>query len=181
MKSIIFFETNEIPWRVADEYATKNPNSALARVISQSQKFETICDDESLDPWTSWSTLYRGVSDKKHGIMHLGQAIDYANANFPPIWSLLHAAGKSVGVFGSLNSSPVPADARDYAFFVPDVFAVEAFAHPAFLIAFQEFNLKMTRRSARNVDTSIPIKEALRFGTSVVRNGLTARTVAIVL
>jgi hypothetical protein len=86
-----------------------------------------------------------------------------------------------VGVFGSLNSSPVPADARDYAFFVPDVFAVEAFAHPAFLIAFQEFNLMMTRRSARNVDTSIPIKEALRFGTSVVRNGLTARTVAIVL
>ena len=181
MKSIIFFEANEIPWRVADEYAAKFPKSALARLIDQSQTFETVCNDEWLDPWISWSTLHRGVGDKQHGILHLGQSLEYANASFPPVWSLLHKAQKSVGVFGSLNSSPVPAGARDYAFYVPDFFAVEPFAHPAFLVAFQQFNLAMTRKSARNVDTSIPLKEALRFGAAAVMNGLTAQTVALAL
>jgi hypothetical protein len=182
MRSIIFFETNEIPWRLVDDYTAKFPNSTLARLVSQSQTFETICPDEvQLDPWISWTSLHRGVNDKQHGVLHLGQSLDYADSHFPPIWSLLHQSGKKVGVFGSLHSSAVPAGAVDYAFYVPDYFADEAFAHPASLLAFQQFNIAMTRRSARNVDPGLPLKESGRFVTAALRNGLTLQTIAIVL
>jgi hypothetical protein len=182
MKSIIFFETNEIPWRVAEDYIAARPNSALARLIRQSRTYETICEDEiELDPWISWPTLHRGVIDKKHGIRHLGQSLAFADSHFPPVWALLQRTGRTVGVFGSLHSSSVPDDAKNYSFYVPDFFATETFAHPASLESFQAFNLAMTRRSARNVDTGIPVKEALRFGADAVKNGLTAQTIAAVV
>jgi hypothetical protein len=181
MKSIIFFETNEIPWRMVDDFIARFPHSALASLVEQSRNYETVSPDEiELDPWISWSTVHRGVNDKQHGILHLGQSLEKANAKYPPIWSLLHDAGKSVGVFGSLHSNAVPANARDYAFFVPDCFAAKSFAHPANLAPFQDFNLAMTRKSARNVDTGIPLKEALRFGAAAIKNGLTVQTVGLV-
>lgn len=182
MRSVIFFETNEIPWRVVDDYTAKFPRSVLARMLRRSQTFETICEDKiELDPWISWPTLHRGVNDKQHGIVHLGQSLDRANALFPPVWSLLRQAGRAVGVFGSLHSSAVPADACDYAFYVPDFFADETFAHPASLRPFQEFNLAMTRKSARNVDPSLPLKESTKFIAAACQNGLSPRTIAIIL
>ncbi len=182
MKPIILFETNEVPWRVAEDYAARFPKSALAALIAKSRNFETVCPDEiELDPWISWPTLHRGVNDRAHGIRHLGQSLDYANKEYPPVWSLLQQAGKSVGVFGSLHSSSVPDDANDYAFYVPDFFATEAFTHPASLRPFQEFNLAMTRKSARNVDMGIPLKEGAAFGVAALRNGLTPQTIGLIV
>lgn len=181
MKSIIFLEANEVPCRVIDDYVARKPHSALAQFQHHAQTYETICEDEiELEPWVSWPTVHRGVTDKNHGILHLSQALDEANRHFPAIWELLQQAGKRVGVFGSLHSSCLPPHPQQYAFYIPDYFAAEAFAHPKSLLPFQQFNLQMTRRSARNIDPGIPLNNALRFGMTALRHGLTAKTLHLI-
>jgi hypothetical protein len=90
----------------------------------------------------------------------LGQEHPDADRDYPPIWSLLHANGVSVGLCGTLHSAPPPADIASYAFYLPDAFASEPVAHPACLVDFQRFNLAMSRQSARNVDLGIVKDEA---------------------
>jgi hypothetical protein len=177
MKNIVLFEANEIPPRLIDDYVARRPRSSLAKLVRTSQTYVTRCDDEiELDPWISWPTLHRGVIDKDHRILHLGQTLEWADRTYPPIWRLLKAAHVEVGVFGSLHSSAVPSDAKQYCFYVPDYFATDAFAHPESLLPFQEFNLAMTRRSGRNVDTGIPAQAAKDFAVSAFQNGISLGT-----
>lgn len=177
-RKIILFEINEIPYRVFDHYAKRNPRSHIAALMSQAKQFETICEDQvELDPWISWPTLHRGVIDEQHRILHLGQSLDYANRNFPAVWEMLAQNGKKVGVMGSLHSSAKPADMTNYEFYVPDFFAHEAFAYPSELTAFQKFNLAMTRSSARNVDRGIPVREARDFLTHYATHGMSSATI----
>lgn len=178
MKHVVLLEANEIPVRLIEDHVRRRPNGALAKLLSHARTYITQCEDElELDPWISWPTLHRGVSDRDHKIHHLGQSLDWADRKFPPLWRLLQQAGVDVGVFGSLHSSHVPENAQDYAFYVPDYFAAEAYAHPPSMKPFQEFNLVMTRRSARNVDPGLPLKEAAKFGASALTNGLSADTI----
>ncbi len=177
-RKIILFEANEVPYRVIDHYAENHPGSHLANLMSSAKQFHTICEDQvELDPWISWPTLHRGVIDEQHQIFHLGQSLDDANRNYPPLWELLARRGIKVGVMGSLHSSVAPADLDDYAFYVPDFFAHETFAHPPALEAFQKFNLALTRKSALNVDRGIPIKESLDFLLRYVTHEMTLATV----
>jgi hypothetical protein len=97
---------------------------------------------------------------------------------FPPVWRLLHEAGVSVGMCGSLHSYPAPADISSYSFYLPDTFALEPTAFPAELVAFQEFNLTMVAASSRNVDTSIPRAAALKFLRHTPKIGIRPRTFA---
>lgn len=179
VKSVILFEANEVPKRLVDDHVARRPDGALAKIVGVGRFYETRCDDEiELDPWISWPSLHRGVNDAAHRVLHLGQSLDWADREYPPVWRLLHGAGVRVGVFGSLHSSHTPPDARDYEFYVPDFFAAEAFAHPQSLLPFQEFNLVMTRRSARNIDPGLPVREAARFGASALANGLSVNAMA---
>lgn len=163
-RKIILLEANEIPFRIFDDYVDERPKSHLAKLMATSKQLSTVCEDQvELDPWISWPTLHRGVIDEEHKILHLGQSLDFADENYPPIWRLLSSQGVEVGVMGSLHSSSIPADVDGYAFYVPDFFANESFAHPPDLAAFQQFNLLMTRRSARNVETGLPLKSAVEF------------------
>jgi len=179
MQKILLFEINEVPFRVIDYYCDTRPNSTLGRILSRSRQYETVTEDSlALDPWISWPTMHRGVPDNKHQILHLGQVLDEVDAQYPPIWRLLKRAGVSVGVFGSLHSSAVPDDAAEYSFYVPDCFDSGVFAHPTALEPFQEFNLRMTRDSARNVSRKLPLGAAAKFALSAPVLGLTANTAA---
>jgi hypothetical protein len=152
-RKVILFEMNEVPYRIIDDFVSRRPESNLAKLMVRSRQFDTVCEDQvELDPWISWPTLHRGVIDEQHRIRHLGQSLDWANFHYPPIWELLAHAGRCVGVFGSLHTSQVPAPLKNYAFYLPDFFADNNFAHPSQLRAFQQFNLLMTRLSARNID-----------------------------
>lgn len=177
-RKVLLFEMNEVPYRILDDFVGRHPRSNLAGIMARAKQFETVCEDQlELDPWTSWPTLHRGVIDEQHRVRHLGQALDAADARYPPIWDLLASHGRRVGVFGSLHSSKVPTALDNYAFYVPDFFADECFAHPAQLRAFQAFNLLMTRRSARNVDQGVPLRAALDFLLDYVKRGPNWRTV----
>jgi hypothetical protein len=156
-RKLILLELNEVPFRVIDAYCALRPDSTLATILPRCAQYLTDTQDQlALDPWVSWPTLHRGVTDASHAVLHLGQADEASDRAFPPIWRLLKAHGLSVGVFGSLHSSSIPADATQYSFYLPDYFAATDFAHPRELVSFQSLNLAMTRESARNVRRSFP-------------------------
>lgn len=178
-RNVILFELNEVPWRVVDDYVEHNPDSVLARTLPRSVCFDTVAADLGhLSPWTTWPTLHRGVNGEMHMIGDLGQDHTKADAAYPPIWELLHDAGVPVGVCGSLHSFPPPKDLQDYSFYLPDAFATDPVAHPAELSDFQLFNLKMARESARNVDTSVPVKDALKVLAKSAVLGIRPQTYA---
>lgn len=177
MKNVVLIELNEVPFKVIDYFCRNRPASVTSAVLERSSQFTTICEDRvELDPWISWPTLHRGVNDHEHGIYHLGQILTEADRCFPPLWRILADHGRRVGVFGSVHSNQIPPSLENYDFYVPDFFDDRAFAHPGYLIAFQRFNLGMTRRSARNVDTSVPWRLAVDFLSSLPKLGLSPRT-----
>jgi hypothetical protein len=178
-RKLILVELNEVPYRVIETYCRERPDSTLAGLLPQCEQLETLTEDQfALDPWISWPTFHRGVTDQKHEILHLGQVDEAIDQSFPPIWRLLKERGLDVGVFGSLHSSSVPADAQEYAFYVPDYFDSKVFAHPLSLRPFQQLNLMMTRQSARNVTRKLPLGELARFMATVPTSGLRFATIA---
>jgi len=180
-RKVILFELNEVPWRIVDDYVERNPGSVLARTLQRSHSFEAVCEDRGhLSPWTTWPSLHRGVNDEAHMIGDLGQDRTKADAQYPPIWRLLHEEGVSVGVCGSLHSFPPPDDMTSYAFYLPDTFATGTQAHPPALSDFQAFNLAMARDSARNVDTSVPLGLAAKVLSKSRALGIRPATYAAV-
>src|SRR5437588_6178359 len=163
-RRFILFELNEVPLRVVRHFAGRRTSSAFAKVMERGRHWTTVTPDKGhLSPWITWPTLHRGVSSADHRIGALGQDVGDADRRYPPVWSILAAAGRSVGMFGSLHSYPPPADLDRYDFYVPDTFAAGPAAKPAELTAFQEFNLHMVDRSGRNVSNELPVKQALSF------------------
>jgi hypothetical protein len=176
-RKVVLLELNEVPFKVIDGYCSRRPDSNLAAILGASGQYVSVTEDRlALDPWISWPTLHRGVTDEVHSILHLGQVIADADSSFPPVWRLLQERGLSVGVFGSLHSSNLPPDASKYSFYLPDYFDSDATAHPESLLPFQELNLSMTRESARNVTRKIPWAAALKFAVTAPFLGLRPST-----
>jgi hypothetical protein len=177
-RKLIFLELNEIPWQVFDAYCERNPDSAVTKLLAHSVQRTTVAPDSGgLHPWSTWSTLHRGVSNEVHGIDHFGQNTEETNARNPPLWTLLTRGGKRVGIFGALHTYPFPEHADDYSFIVPDTFAKGPECLPAALSRFQAFNLAMARQSARNVAAGINWTSALSFLVRAPMLGLRPKTV----
>lgn len=175
--SVIIYELNEVPRKLFDFYASSHPNSAFAKLRNQSALFEThTADVGSLSPWITWPTMHRGVSNVDHEISDLGQDLKHVNQAYPNVYNLLAQQGVKVGVFGSLQSYPLPADLNHFAFYVPDTFAAGDECFPETLSSFQTFNLSMVRASGRNVTSGIAVKDATRFIQNAIKLGLTPTT-----
>lgn len=175
---IIFFELNEVPFKIIDAFVEWRPNSNLANLMPLCKQFSTFAEDVGyLSPWKTSPTVHRGVIDAKHLINDFGQDLSEVDYEYPPVWQMLSRAGISTGVCGSLHTYPMPADLGNYSFFIPDTFAAGSECFPEKLSVYQEFNLQMARESARNVSTHVPWKAALRFLAAAPGLGLTPRTV----
>ena len=116
-KKIIFFELNEVPFRVFKDsfnyldYKIKFDQYDFIKTISR--------DECHLSPWVTWPTVHRGVTFSKHQIGDLGQSCAEVDKKYPPIWSLLQKQGYKVGVFGSLHSSQTKSVLfNKYSFFI---------------------------------------------------------------
>lgn len=176
-KKIIFFELNEVPFKIFDHFSRLMPNSNLARLRSSCRAYETVSEDSGhLSPWITWPTLHRGVTNDTHEITDLGADLTKLDKEIPPIWQMLATAGVNVGMFGSLHSYPMPQDLSNYSFYVPDTFAAGPECFPERYGAFQEFNLKMAGMNGRSVSNGIAFKEAARFLAAAPRLGLRGRT-----
>lgn len=140
---LIVYELNEVPWRIIDWYIGLKPASNFARILQRSACFTTVTHDSGeLHPWTTWPTVHRGVYNSEHNIRFINQDLSSAK-HFPPIWETLVDRGFKVGVFGSLQSYPVPSGGK-YSFYVPDTFARSPETFPKKYAAFQRINLRQT-------------------------------------
>jgi hypothetical protein len=176
VKKIILFELNEVPWRVIDDFVHAQPTSCLAWLLPRLQTFETYAEDTALSPWITWPTLHRGVSDEHHTIADFGQDLAEINSTYPALWEIVRRHGLSTGVCGSLHTYPLPPRVHDYAFYIPDVFAAGSECFPDRVAVFQDFNLRMSRASARNVSAQLPWRNALRVLAAAPGLGLKAST-----
>lgn len=164
MHKVILYELNEVPVRIFDYYRSLRPNSWIARNWDLFKKFNSHTENGGhLSPWQTWPTVHRGVTNHKHLISDFSQDLAEVDKEFPPIWQLLADSGVSVGMFGSLHSYPLPKSLDNYSFYVPDVFATGSECFPKNVELFQEINLTLSRKSARNIDRSVPVKEAFKL------------------
>ncbi|QSE98438.1 hypothetical protein [Fulvivirga lutea] len=181
MAKIILFELNEVPFKVIDYFVRKYPNSTLAQILPISKQFETVTDDQGhLHPWSTWPTLHRGVDNSVHKIKDFGEDLSELNKKYPPVWQILQENSIKTGVCGSLHSYPLPTNAKEYDFYIPDPFAWGSETHPKEIQPFQEFNLAMVKGSARNVNSGFDKKAALKLGTNLSTIGVRAKTVSAI-
>ena len=172
---LILYELNEVPWRVVDWYIERRPSCSLSRILASATTFTTLTrDDGELHPWCTWPSLHRGVYNTTHNIRFINQDKRCA-AQYPPVWETAAVAGRKVGVFGSLQSYPIPSYPQ-YAFYVPDTFSPSSETHPSRYTAFQRFNLRQTRADsavARAVSLDGSVLSDL---VAMVRIGVKPRT-----
>lgn len=175
--SVVVYELNEIPKRVFDFYTAAFPNSSFSKLRNFGSLFETTTADVgALSPWITWPTLHRGVSNLDHEISDLGQDLTQINQVYPSLDKILASSGVSVGVFGSLQTYPLPDQLDNFKFYVPDTFAAGSECFPKKLSEFQEFNLNMVRSNARNVQSGIAVYDAGKFLKTSRDLGLTPLT-----
>ena len=177
-KKVILFELNEVPWRVLEDHIAERPKGALAGLHARAERFETLAEERELSPWITWPSLHRGVGEDHHTIRDFNQELGEIDAAYPSIWQLLAKQGVSVGVCGSVHSNPCPADPSAYSFYIPDPFARDRRCHPATIEPFQDFNLSMSRKSARNVSGGISWGKLSALLGSAPQIGLRGRTFA---
>lgn len=164
MDKIILFELNEVPIKIIDYYRKLRPQSWLAKNMGQMKKFETYCENGGhISPWNTWPTLHRGVTNQEHFISDFNQDLSEVDKTYPTIWKILAQHNIKTGVFGSLHSYPPPETQGHYSFYVPDVFATGSECFPKNVELFQDINLRLSRKSARNVDSAIPYKDMFRL------------------
>ena len=169
------YELNEVPWEVVDFYTSRNPDSCLAEITTLSRCYTTYTVDVGeLHPWVTWPTLHRGVDNTVHKIEFLNQDLSEASA-YPPIWETAAKAGKKVGVFGSLQSYPMPQDSS-YAFYVPDTFAPKPDAYPRCYIPLQELNLQQTAADGGIVSDVRMNSRTMLNTLALLRTGLSLKT-----
>ena len=177
LMKVILFELNEVPYKVIHHFCKLYPESNLAKVLRKGRKYETYAEDQGhLSPWITWPTVHRGVTNEKHFISDFGQDLNEQEKQYPALWNLLAKKGVKVGLFGSLHTYPMPGNADNFSFYVPDTFAAGSECFPKKLETFQKFNLAMARDSSRVVSNKIPGKEAVEFLMKLPEMGLKFRT-----
>jgi hypothetical protein len=156
---VVVYELNEVPQKLFDFYARAFPKSAFGTLRCKSNLFQTITADVGqLSPWITWPTMHRGVSNVEHEISELGQTLTDVNEEYPNVYTILAKNDVNVGVFGSLQSYPLPQNLDNFCFYVPDTFAAGDECFPEALSDFQAFNLSMVRANGRNVNNGIAVR-----------------------
>ncbi|UNM06689.1 MAG: hypothetical protein H6925_03255 [Holosporaceae bacterium] len=156
---ILLYELNEVPWQVVDYFTKTCPGSAIEEILQHSHQYTTVTQDSGeLHPWSTWPTVHRGVHNDIHNIRFLNQDLP---KKYPPIWEILTDNNVSVGLFGSLQSWPVPTDKTQYRFYVPDTFARTAETYPDSLKGFQKFNLTQTKKDGGKTPGKIKMSWSL--------------------
>lgn len=177
MRPVLLLEINEVPLRVWRKYADDPRFPSVGRILRESRLVETeVSEAGELSPWCTWPTFHRGLSKKEHGIVNLGQ--DPSTFRGIPIWEEYRRRGKSVGVFGSMQSWP-PADPGPGGFYVPDTFASDSRCVPGYLEPVQAFNLLQVRSNARVMaDKALRSPPRLRLLLAMLRSGVKVSTLA---
>lgn len=170
MTKIICYELNEVPWRVVDFYIEKRPQSTLKKILTKSTQITTHTRDSGkLHPWSTWPTMHRGIPNDYHNIRFINQDLSCAS-EYPPIWERIITQGKTVGIFGSLQSGGAIKH-PNVLFHIPDTFYINDETTPSKYKPFQTFNLMQTSRNRATAD-KLKLKDYLQT-LSIFGLGLT--------
>ncbi|MHB1261330.1 MAG: alkaline phosphatase family protein [Thermoplasmatota archaeon] len=173
---LLVYELNEVPWRILDDHVQAHPEGAFARLLSKGASYTTrTVDGGHLHPWVTWPTMHRGIPASSHGVQHIGQ--DPQTFRGEPLWTVARAAGRSIGIFGSLQSWP-PGDPGTNGFYVPDCYAPTLACVPSAFESFQAFTKASAEGNARLVTRRFPVRHAALVAPRLVRLGLRPRTMA---
>ncbi len=176
-KPIIFAEFNELCPALLDQWMAEGVLPNFKRLHDRSTVFETQADVEDsgqLEPWIQWYSLHTGLSYAQHGVFHLTEG---AKANHDDLWHVLHAAGKKVGCFASMNSRPF---AFDGSFFVADPWSENGNAAPAALNIYNRF-IAQNVREYSNPGQKMGMADYVQFLSFMARHGLKPGTIAAIL
>ncbi|WP_413294127.1 hypothetical protein ACLSU7_03290 [Bdellovibrio sp. HCB185ZH] len=175
MSKVLFLEINEVPFRLIDKYLKTGDYPNIQRFFNEAWQYESFAVDKGeLHPWVTWPTVHRGTSAETHNVLHLGQ--DVKSFKGSAIWEDLRKEGKTVGVFGSMQSWP-PKDPGVNGFYIPDTFAHDEQCIPAYVEPLQKMNLGQVRKNGRVVSKELPpLKEILQFMVSGFKCGISAST-----
>jgi hypothetical protein len=175
---IIFYELNEVPWRVIDYFISQCPKSTLVKILQNSYQYTTVTQDSGeLHPWSTWPTVHRGVYNDTHNIRFLNQHI---TSKHPPLWEILADHKVPVGVFGSLQSWPIPKK-QEYRFYVPDTFAQDSQTYPEEIGVFQKFNLRQTEKDGGTIPKPLKVSPDLaKEVLQLLDKGLSFKSMALV-
>lgn len=169
---VILYELNEVPWAVVDYYV-RQKDTVLGQVLSQATQLTTHTQDTGdLHPWVTWPTVHRGVYNETHQISFINQEIVDTHK---PLWEIIAQEGLKVGVFGSLQSYPVPSNG-EYAFYVPDTFAQDPQTFPSHYEAFQSFNLAQVKRDGAMARKGVIQSNSLELLLNLIKTGLKIST-----
>ena len=158
----IVYELNELAKKTLDFFVSKYPKSIFATFANHGCVYNTITHDAGeLHPWSSWPSLYRGVTNDIHQIYFVNQP-RIKDSEYPPLWESLLERDYTIGIFGTLQSYP-PLRHKNVSFFVPDTFAPSPEAIPSQLTSLQEFNLSMTGQNK-----GVPSKASLEDGKKLM-------------
>ena len=174
-QKICVLEVNEVPLRIFRDYAGLLPGSHISRLLKTSEVMETLAidvDPSFLYPSQTWASLNTGAPYREHQIHWYN---DPKPAEYPLYWKLLANHGLSVGVVGTLHSSPAAAFAEKndhYKFVIPDCFASDSYTKPGFLQPFQFLNLQAVSASGRATSVKAPLRHAALTALNFRRYGI---------
>ncbi len=175
-RRVVVYELNEVSWEILDEYVARRPRSTLATLLGETFQRTTINDDDvELMPWRTWPTFHCSAATADHNSFDQGQ--DPSTFRGVPLWDVADRAGRSVGLFGLLQTWP-PRPFASGGFWVPDCFAPDAATVPPALAPFQRFNLNMTSTNLFAPTPTVPLGSVARSLPGLVRLGLRPRSVS---
>jgi hypothetical protein len=175
-RKVLLLEFNEITWTLVDPLIARGRLPNLARLRREGSWGAPVALEQPphLDPWITWVTLHTGVGREVHGATVLEQETGSIAA--PRSWEYVAAAGKSVGVFGSIGAYPPrPVD----GFMVPGPFAPGSETFPESLRPVQELNRRYTQLHNRVGRAPGPLDMARELA-GLVRLGLRPSTIAAI-
>ncbi|HTB12874.1 MAG TPA: hypothetical protein VK752_14935 [Bryobacteraceae bacterium] len=179
-QKLIVIEINEMPLRVFRQFAKMRPDSHVDELLKSSQVIETLAQDVEqsfLYPSQSWASLNTGAPYSSHKIHWYN---DPKPDEYPLYWKTLAQHDFSVGIVGSLHSSPAEAFAgsnKNYKFVIPDCFAPDSYTKPGYFEPFQKLNLKAVSSNARVASTRVPVQDAAMMVMNSPRYGIRMRTI----
>ncbi len=144
-RKVLMLELNEINWGVIDRLIAQHgasylPNIARLRGEGAWATQTAVEQSPHLDPWVTWVTVHTGVSRDVHGATVLEQGSETINAK--RLWDFVSAAGRSVGIFGSISAYP---PRKVDGFIVPGPFAPGDETYPPQLQPVQGLNRLYTQ------------------------------------
>ncbi|MGB7183775.1 MAG: hypothetical protein WBD51_17675, partial [Burkholderiaceae bacterium] len=173
-QAVIVLEFNELTPHLMHQWMAEGKLPGFKKLHDQSAVHVTDAEEpvQTLEPWIQWVTVHSGLTYKEHGIYDLG---DGHKLRSPRLWDIASNAGKRVWICGSMNAG-VFGDGVSGAI-LPDPWATGLKPYPE--RDFEDFfrYVQTSVQEYTRSDLPLTVKDHLKFGLFMLRNGLSAETI----